>query len=431
MSGSGAVEDDPGHSGGHRPAARQAAFWGISASLVLTIGCVGASPERVAAKASEITSGTEAAAAPEVVVLTAAGRVECTGTLIAPRVVLTAAHCLQVPLDQVGFGASPKAPVAVRKLVAARPHASYDAATRANDFALLLMEEPAPVAPITMAAPGLALSVGDTVRIVGFGQTGPTTADADRKREGVSVVSRVGASDFELHPGPSQPCFGDSGGPVFVDRDGKTVLAGVVSEGDKACAEYSRIGRVGEVVADFVAPFVAATAEGAASFGQRCYYPEQCASGVCAAPLEAPSIRSCTQVCGPDAACPAGSKCVPELDSVSHCRVDGPVLGGFGAACTMDTDCDKARCVRTEKAAVCSVACLPQFDDSCPKGFSCSLDPDRPSAWGCVPAPVAAADSPTPTESCALRAIPRSRGTGGTVVLVVASMLGLLRRRRS
>ena len=100
----------------------------------------------------------------------------CTGVLIAPRVVLTTAHCTSLyPLA----GARVYAGTAVTSdpgqwltVASVRRHPSWTVENpRASDLALLVLEEPAPFAPIPLIASPLDGSfVGATVRVVGFGK---------------------------------------------------------------------------------------------------------------------------------------------------------------------------------------------------------------------------------------------------------------------
>jgi secreted trypsin-like serine protease len=90
-------------------------------------------------------------------------------------------------------------------------------------------------------------AAGTHVRVVGFGALqvgGPT-----EKHAGIAEVESVEDDRFRTRPGPATVCGGDSGGPAF-DDDG--ALAGVVSGGDAACAEYAVFTRA-DVFADFIA----------------------------------------------------------------------------------------------------------------------------------------------------------------------------------
>src|SRR5262249_10892878 len=74
---------------------------------------------------------------------------------------------------------------------------------------------------------------------------GPSSGE---RRSGTSRVSSVEGDRIGLAPDPSQPCAGDSGGPVFVDG----ALTGVTSRGDADCAGGAVAMRV-EASRDFIA----------------------------------------------------------------------------------------------------------------------------------------------------------------------------------
>ncbi len=195
---------------------------------------------------------------------------ECTGTLIAPRLVLTAAHCL-VDQDEdtdeiigvrqpaelgvvVGAVRVPDAEsvYAVAQIVV---HPGYPGegdsthptgAGREDDIALLVLEAEVTELPwveIPDAAMALdALEAGTTLTLSGYGATGPDQDD--------SGVLHIGEAPFEAlvdaeiivgGPGEADTCPGDSGGPVYLLDDGEPWLLGVTSRGvdtsDATCGD--------------------------------------------------------------------------------------------------------------------------------------------------------------------------------------------------
>jgi MYXO-CTERM domain-containing protein len=256
----------------------------------------------------------------------------CSGTLIGPRVVLSAAHCFEQRERrselEVLAGTSSDDPAAqVRAVVQIELHPDYDEASKSNDLALLLLDEPLDgIEPAATAARALLeADLGISVRLVGFGEA-ETPDSRGVKRTGTATVDQVAATIFRIAPGPAMTCNGDSGGAVLADLgDGERVV-GVTSIGDPACTTFGSNTQVAPYIADFVQPFL-----DSALTSMPPPRPERALDQLCES--------SCTI----DLDCPAGMACISDFDGARICGRAQVGAGWYGAVCADSTDC---QCVR-------------------------------------------------------------------------------------
>ena len=192
----------------------------------------------------------------------------CTGVVIAPRVVLTAAHCITKGGGPVGFVLGPSAFGPQLDIAQRLSHPDYAAhdengvTVAWHDVGALVLASPAPVEPLPWLAELPVALKGASVTLVGFGQG--LTEPAGDKRVVSVVIDDVWTHGFWNHPtaqAPGNSCEGDSGAPVLFALNGVESVAGIVSSGDVQCQSGSYGSRL-DVDADFIAGVLALVAEG-------------------------------------------------------------------------------------------------------------------------------------------------------------------------
>ncbi len=205
---------------------------------------------------SEIVGGDEFDGLPAVGNLVYEGEQQCTGTLIAPRTVLTAAHCVYgFEASRMRFAIGPamwdqeaSVPAAYLK---AHPH--YSPSTLVHDIGLVYLAEDAPVEPMSLLTHMDASWIGASLFFVGYGvDNGYSQTGKGRKRAVWIEISGIDETTFRYEDPERNTCDGDSGGPAFYkDDEGNYFLAGVTSYGDVFCSEYGVNTRV-DTHMDFV-----------------------------------------------------------------------------------------------------------------------------------------------------------------------------------
>ncbi|MEM6786523.1 MAG: trypsin-like serine protease [Myxococcota bacterium] len=183
-----------------------------------------------------VSAATDAA----IVALTVNGQQFCTGTLIEPDVVLTAAHCLppHVPLErfediEVFFGDDVEGDGAFVGVRHGWTHPDWSEDGFRFDIGLLRLVQPATVAPIPLREVPMGHEmVGAPVRISGFGISESGADDGGTKREATTEVTAVYQGVFEMGVATANTCQGDSGGPALIVDEGVEQVAGVHSRSD-------------------------------------------------------------------------------------------------------------------------------------------------------------------------------------------------------
>jgi len=186
----------------------------------------------------------------------------CTGTLVAENLLLTARHCVAQFVDDT-FSCTPEGelasgskggkigpaltPSAISVLVGGAPGAPVAAVGKQvftiqspsicrNDIALVVLDRALTGVPIFALRLDSGSLPGELVRVVGFGQDEDNNFGSRKSRSGVPI-SQVGESAFrpDGDPVPARTfvvegavaCHGDSGGPAFSEQN---ALVGVFSQ---------------------------------------------------------------------------------------------------------------------------------------------------------------------------------------------------------
>jgi hypothetical protein len=150
----------------------------------------------------------------------------CSGTIVMPRVVLTAAHCVDedVSIVRVWPGTGPEF---VAESFVHYPDYRFD---RPNvfDVALVFMNEDMPRTPVPVLTSREGRT-GETAIIAGWGRDESDVTFL--LRAGSTTLSAVTGAVLQTRYAPpaSSVCSGDSGGPLLLFEAGAWAVAGITS----------------------------------------------------------------------------------------------------------------------------------------------------------------------------------------------------------
>ncbi|MBM4375239.1 MAG: trypsin-like serine protease [Deltaproteobacteria bacterium] len=302
--------------------------------------------ERVGAEEAEIVNGEPYSGSPATVYIDLGGG-SCTGTLITPRVVLTAKHCTNgIPTNAISvfFGNKANGPGTWIDAVHDEVYAK-GAEGGPWDLALITLKSAGPTTPIPVNEKDPKAFIGMQVHIVGFGVTGEYSSDSGVKRHGYTTLLSVEPGLVYTGVKPSSTCYGDSGGPNFITVGGQEYVLAATSFGTAACGSGAdgaartddAIGWIKQYIAAHdpdAGPSASCEADGKCAAG--CTEPDPdcpCApDGFCTSACSTPAQDPDCDGCGQDGTC---REDCPSLDK-DCCATDGDCHPGCGA---LDQDC--------------------------------------------------------------------------------------------
>jgi secreted trypsin-like serine protease len=278
------------------------------------------------------------------------GQALCTSSLIAPTVLLTAAHC--VDPSETGSGARFDVVQGTNAQFGSQPTGNsivsethYDTAFDSNqlqnghDIGIVILTHPLPLPTIPFnKSPVDQSMIGQPARLIGYGLSDAAAqSGAGTKRQLTTTLD-----DFDnllLHIGDTgmDSCSGDSGGPALMKINGVETIMGVTSFGNQDCSGGGYYTRIDDYTS-FIDQYLPACTPMCS--GKGCG-PDGCGGscGTCANGESCTSAGQCMPVCTPQC---SGKSCGSD-----GC---GGTCGtcGSGQTCSSAGQCQSPQCMESE-----------------------------------------------------------------------------------
>lgn len=410
------------------------------------------SPEGLGTAEQGISGGTDTTSYPFTVGIKIGNQGTCSGTLIAPNLVLTARHCVSTidtgeqilpssmfngNYDADVFKVTTNATIGNTGRTVTEVLYPNTNKVLGNDIAMLILSSNVPSVEVTPAVPIVQHAAFNLARYslvftaIGYGITGPGNNDSGQRRirknidvlcmDGSQVpgscagavddngVRVIAPSEFLSGAGV---CRGDSGSGAFPQKNfnaaGTIFTYGVLSRGPQASCDNGIYTRT-----DSHKAFIIAGANAAATAGG--YSPPSWTVAEAQDPQDAPYTGPPAKDGGKD-----GSKS------------DGAAApgSGFGEACADDAECTSGLCRTIDQAGACTQACAE--DNPCPDGFTCEGEICTKPAPVVKPTPTAPTTpaSETTSSGCAVDPTKPTPWRGSLVFGLIAASVLVRRRAR-